>query len=532
MNTQAAFTDFSEPEPSGVVTDPCLGTLIDHRYRLTRRLGSGGVGVVYEAMHEITGREVAVKLVSPSAAHTDDMLERFAREARTASTITHPNVVAVLDAGVLEDRTPFLVMELLRGEVLAELAHREGALSPVRAAQIIGEAADALGALHAAGIVHRDVKTENLFIEADGRVKLLDFGLAVFRDRSTADKLTREGVISGTPHYMPPEVFEGGTPDVAWDVYALATVAFELLTGELPFDHANPLKMLVEKRDRVAPTLMLCSGLPFSAALEQVVAEALARRPEDRPATPMAFAERLSRAASQTHDSMPLPIALPMAMPARAPNVLESRPTEAEFPVPSLAYRPRTLVLAGAALTACTLVVGIAWSAFTHGERIAAPLAIAAPQASEAQIRDARVATTIEAVAPVSAVAAPVALAPALIAVEPARTAASARPRAARVRTAADLDVTDAARADADASLRLTREGNAALMRGMLPDAITLLRQATIAAPHNAAAWRSLGLANERSDLRLEARRAYERYLAIAPNAADTAEVRRRIAGL
>ncbi len=276
--------------------DPRVGRLIDQRYRLGERLGAGGMGVVYAARHEITGREVAIKFLHASEHHTDQALARFAREARTAAALIHPNVVEVLDAGLLPDRTPFLVMERLRGEPLGQILWRERRLSPVRVAHIVSQAAAALGALHARGVVHRDVKTDNLFVESDGRVKLLDFGLAIFTDRRFGKRVTEDDVFNGTPQFMPPEVFDG-EPTPAWDVYGLATIAFELLAGVVPFECANPVVMLCTKRESVAPRLCDRADASFSRDLERVLRRGLERDPPLRHPTPLAFAEQLARAA-------------------------------------------------------------------------------------------------------------------------------------------------------------------------------------------------------------------------------------------
>jgi hypothetical protein len=145
-------------------------------------------------------------------------------------------------------------------------------------------------------VIHRDVKTDNLFVEHDGRVKLLDFGLAIFTDGSVQGRVTQDGVFNGTPQYMPPEVFDGGAPSVAWDVYALATVAYELLTGTVPFHDTNAIVMLCTKRERSAPRLSDRVAVRFPAALERVLRRGLERDPARRHVSPIAFAEDFARA--------------------------------------------------------------------------------------------------------------------------------------------------------------------------------------------------------------------------------------------
>jgi eukaryotic-like serine/threonine-protein kinase len=325
--------------------------VIDGRYRLVRRIGAGGMGVVYEGWHEVTGKQVAVKLLQPATTQSPEILARFAREACTGAAIGHPSIVAVLEAGNLVDRTPFLVMELLEGESLQRTLARDTRLTPERTVEIICQAASALDALHSFGIVHRDVKTDNLFIVEGGGVKLLDFGLALFTQHPVSARLTGEGVVNGTPHYLPPEVFDAEPPTPAWDVYALATVAFELLTGVLPFEGSSPMVTLFQKREYAAPRLGDSVDVQFSEAIERVIRRGLERDPAQRHATPGELAADLSRAV------------LPLERPAIAalPAVLASDSSRAwTFSAPRVSAR----MLPGAVIAAvCAAATCIAWMA-------------------------------------------------------------------------------------------------------------------------------------------------------------------------
>ncbi len=520
MNTADALEAPPTPSSARPIGDPRIGALIDGRYRLEARLGAGGMGVVYAARHDVTGRAVAVKLLHPQGQHSDEVIARFAREARTGAAIGHRNIVDVLDAGSLADGTPFLVMELLRGEALADRLCREHRLSPAAAGDIVLQAASALEALHEHGIIHRDVKTDNLFVDEHGCVKLLDFGLAVFTAGEVPGRVTKEGILNGTPEYMPSEVFDGHEPTVAWDVYALATVAFELLTGVVPFEGAGPLVLLYGKRESAAPRLGDLTEASFSEELELVIARGLHRTPSRRQPTPMAFALELVEAlrderspATPRGSVAATPLALPLSRNARAGWIV-------------------------AASSAIVLIAGLvvvlsepAQALTTHARRAApesrAPafVVMAAPSAQ----------TSLVPAAPPETIA----IAPASESHASRGDARSAHSHGGPTVVSADPppvepDLPSAASPlpSGESARELVRQGTSALMRGMIPDALELLSRATVAAPDSAVAWRSLGLANERVGRRTEARRAYERYLTLAPSAADADEVRRRLATL
>lgn len=206
------------------------GKRID-RYEVGELLGQGGFGAVYRARHAVVGTEVALKVLWPDHANDPKQVERFLREARAAAAIGHPNIVRVLDAGQTEDGTAFLAMERLDGETLEERVER-GPLSIDEAVTVVGDVLDALGAAHDAGIVHRDLKPGNVFLTSAGEVKLLDFGISKIGGES---KLTNTGMVLGTPQFMAPEQLGGKAIDGRADLYAAATMLYELLVGEVPF---------------------------------------------------------------------------------------------------------------------------------------------------------------------------------------------------------------------------------------------------------------------------------------------------------
>ena len=267
------------------------------RYRLKRRIATGGMGDVWVAYHPGLKRDVAVKILRPEQRERSaSALTRFEREARATAELVHPNTVRVFDYGTTEDGLWYYVMELLEGETLAAHVNRLGPLSPARAVHIVGQAARALGEAHERGIVHRDVKPENLFLTSLGGehdfVKVLDFGIA--KVASAEMTMTDTGCVLGTPAYISPEVGVGQEADARSDVYGLGAVLYFLLCGRPPFeaDTAGAL-IFAHVHERVAmPSTMLGRELPSD--VEGVVMRALQKDPSARFATAAELALALS----------------------------------------------------------------------------------------------------------------------------------------------------------------------------------------------------------------------------------------------
>ena len=269
--------------------DPYVGANIAGRYRLLELLGSGVMGRVYRARHLGLDTDVAVKLVNPDVAADPATALRFHQEARATSRLRHPNTVGILDFGQTETGLLFLVMELLRGRTLARILHEEGTLPVGRVVELLSQGLAALDAAHAAGVIHRDFKPENLFVEAlrsgGEHVKVLDFGMAKLRgpaDGSADPGLTASGVVCGTPDYMSPEQIRGDELDARSDVYAAGVVLYEMLTGACPF--RGPLLEVLRQHVHTPP---MPPGLkrrdpPIPAAVEAVCLRALAKRREER----------------------------------------------------------------------------------------------------------------------------------------------------------------------------------------------------------------------------------------------------------
>ncbi len=263
-----------------------VGTTLANRYRLVKELGAGGAGAVYKALDITLRRPVAVKLLHPEKTGSEQLLQRFYREGRKASQLSHPNSVTVHDFGRTSDGTFFLVMEYLRGFSLKQVQLMERTLEPGRVVHIVRQVCDSLGEAHGVGMVHRDLKPDNIFLTAKGEqrdvVKLVDFGLAKTLGSDT-DHVTRKGT-PGTPNYMSPEQISLGSADSRSDLYSLGAVMYAVLTGSPVFTgkaqmvdvlwaHVNEA---AEPPSRRAPE----RGIP--ADLEAVVLKCLAKPPDDR----------------------------------------------------------------------------------------------------------------------------------------------------------------------------------------------------------------------------------------------------------
>jgi eukaryotic-like serine/threonine-protein kinase len=255
---------------------PALVTL-DGRYHIVERIASGGMGEVFRAHDAVLAREVAVKVLHRSLASDQGFVDRFRREARAAATLNHPNIVTVFDWGAV-DGVYYMVMEYVHGRSVRDLINGHGRLAPAQAADVIDQTLLALEHAHAKGIVHRDLKPENMLVTTEGVVKLTDLGLA----RAFADaKATRAGQVSGTVQYLSPEQIRGEPADPRSDLYALGIVAYELLTGRLPFTGETPMAIAYQHLSGDVPAPSSVRGVP--ADLDAFVAAAVDKERELRP---------------------------------------------------------------------------------------------------------------------------------------------------------------------------------------------------------------------------------------------------------
>jgi len=280
-----------------------IGTVIADRYRVVSLIGEGGMGQVYLAEHVLMKRKSAIKIMRPALVGDVEALQRFTREAENASQLSHPNIAAIFDFGETADGVVYLAMEYIDGESLGAKLEREGALHPDIAADILGQAADALQAAHDLHMLHRDIKPDNIMlgVRADGTymVKLVDFGIARTIDGSNT-RVTRTGFMVGTPEYMSPEQLAGDTLDAASDQYALALVAFYALTGQQAFPSESSRESLIARLTSRPRTLEDASTtVEWPDALQTLFDRALSPEAHDRFANISDFAHALAAAISE-----------------------------------------------------------------------------------------------------------------------------------------------------------------------------------------------------------------------------------------
>jgi len=269
-------------------------------YRLLERVGEGGTAVVYRALHSERGT-CAFKILRPKMRADRVAAQRFLREAAYGARVQHPGVVRTYEYGEAPDGLQFLALEWADGELLAKFIRRTGPVAASLAATIVHQVAEALAAAHAAGIIHRDMKPENIIYDPrTQRTRLLDFGHARDADTTPEERLTRTGFFVGTLQYVAPEALSGALVDEAADIYSLATIGFLLLSGQLPYTAKSPRELFHQLLTK--PPLRLGEArrdLAFPKALEDVVARGLHREPARRQGSVLAFAGDFAAAASE-----------------------------------------------------------------------------------------------------------------------------------------------------------------------------------------------------------------------------------------
>ncbi|MEX2154660.1 MAG: serine/threonine-protein kinase, partial [Gemmatimonadaceae bacterium] len=273
--------DGSTLKAQGSAAGELVGAIIADRYNVIKKLGEGGMGTVYLAEHVKMGRKSAVKVMNPGMVHDADAISRFNREAANASRINHPNVAAVYDFGETSDGLIYLAMEFVEGPALTKVIEEAGALPPIRAADITRQAAEALAVAHDMGIVHRDLKPDNIMLakNRDGSdcVKVVDFGIAKAANNE-AQKVTKTGLVVGTPEYMSPEQLAGDKLDGRSDTYSLGLVAFAMMTGKLPFPADTVQESMIARLTDQPKTLTeMKAEVAWSPEVQAVMDKALQR---------------------------------------------------------------------------------------------------------------------------------------------------------------------------------------------------------------------------------------------------------------
>lgn len=295
--------------------DPMIGQVLGDRYQIVEPLGQGGMGSVYLAETLPDEQEVAIKIVRPEHAGNPTVHERFIREVRHTSGIASPHVVRILDTGMSPDGRAYLVMERLEGESLTERLRRPPSLRTIEALHVARDVARALAAAHATGVIHRDLKPDNIILCKDGTVKVVDFGIAKAfvqeeRHRVSEPSLTEAHRVVGTPTYMSPEVITKESLSPASDLYSLGVILYEMLVGEPPFYEKDAIGTMYRHLHETPKRLReVDPRLEIPGALETLVRDLLAKRPADRPGDANEVVRRLEALMRIVSERRPVPAA-------------------------------------------------------------------------------------------------------------------------------------------------------------------------------------------------------------------------------
>lgn len=289
--------------------------VIQDRYRIESLVAKGSMGVIYRATQQSIDRAVAIKVMHGYLVSDEESMKRYHKEAKAASRLNHPNITTIFDFGVLASGQPYIVMDLLTGKALADILKERGQLTPNQCLMVMNQTCQALAEAHARGVVHRDVKPENIVIDElpDGRnihVKVVDFGIATFaaEGEDTIGKITKTGTVCGSPFYMSPEQCDGGKVDKRSDLYSLGIVLFECLTGKVPFESKDIYQVLTMQVKDPPPRLKkVRPDLQFSDEVELVVNKALAKEPDARFQTAQEFWATLAHAGGLKVGKRPEP---------------------------------------------------------------------------------------------------------------------------------------------------------------------------------------------------------------------------------
>jgi serine/threonine-protein kinase len=290
------------------VDDPLVGQTLAGKYLIEQLIKRGGMGAVYRGKHVMMDKTVAIKVLRPSLAGDDDVVARFSREAKAASRISHPHAVSVTDFGEAENGVVFLVMEYLDGHTLKDIIRSEGPMPLGRAAEIIRQVSGALDAAHKQGVVHRDLKSDNIMLsQTNGGdwAKVLDFGIAKIQQPEGVrdNDITAANLVIGTPQYMSPEQCSQTTSiDARSDVYSLGVIVYEMLAGRVPFTGASPTVIMM-KQVQDSPPSILETHPDLPASVDALIDRALAKHPVDRFQTAGELSEALTQAAVDAGDS-------------------------------------------------------------------------------------------------------------------------------------------------------------------------------------------------------------------------------------
>lgn len=306
--------------------DPLLGMVIEGRYRIQSVIGQGSAGTVYKAVQELIGREVAIKVLHEYLVSDEEFIKRFRQEAKASSRLSHPNIITIYDFGVIpQGNRPYIAMDLLVGTPLSDFLSENERVPLNDAIPLLTQVCSALGEAHRHGVVHRDVKPENIVLVERSGQKLypmvVDFGIARIVEESESAKITRTGTVCGSPTYMSPEQCTSSKVDSRSDIYSIGIVIYETLTGEVPF-HSDELirVMSMHLSEPPKPLNQVKPGLLFPDALEEVVTKALSKNPNDRFQT-------MEEMATALEESIKAPVKIQASQaPRNASREIESGP--------------------------------------------------------------------------------------------------------------------------------------------------------------------------------------------------------------
>ncbi len=342
---EAAFCPFDGAKLSAATFDPLgdklIGTIVEARYEVMELLGEGGMGQVYDVRHVALDRHFAMKILRHDLARDDELAGRFIQEARATASVRHPNVVEITDFGKLATGAPYFVMELLVGQTLGHVIKAGGPIPARRAVRIIKQVAGALAAAHAAGIVHRDLKPDNIFLvggvtggSASDDVRVVDFGAAKIIGSS---RVTRQGIVFGTPHYMSPEQASGQPVDHRADLYALGVIMYEMFTGRVPFEADTYMGVLTQHMfvQPLRPSQVSAAANELGA-LEDITMVCLAKKPEERYGSMQELSAALDEVVQSRSDGRVEIADRLSARPSRPPASMRYRMAD-ELEPPSLA---------------------------------------------------------------------------------------------------------------------------------------------------------------------------------------------------
>jgi serine/threonine-protein kinase len=535
----ALDSDSAEPSVPGETFGPrpllLPGSTIGGKYLIQRVLGSGGNGTVYHAEHASIGHQVAIKVVHPSLSGTAEVLARFGREARICGSLRHPNIGQVYDVGVLESGAPYMVMELQAGRSLREVLD-EMTLSTAAIVEIGCQLLAALSAAHETGVVHRDVKPDNVMVVRDANgvvvVKLVDFGVCKQLRTAFDGSVTQRGMMVGSPSYMAPEQLRGEEVDARTDVYAVGALLYEAITERTPFDASTVADLLVAiLQAPIEPPRRHRPDCP--PELELAVLAALSRDPAQRPPTAEQFARALSlvplrdargKAGTTLVDlgERLLPDTNAANAGRRSRTIDKLRTLARDMNAARQRLDPRLVRAAVGAtlgLMLLPMVISAGGSSTAHQQAVAttgqAPLTSVSSTVSAVSVRS-HVAATVT---PASAAPPPRIPAP--------------QPRVPATDPTIDAEAPTAPRAPARAASEpgpaaeaLMKAAATAFVRGDAPKAHQLYLQALAHEPQRPEALRGLGLALNRMSRRVEAARAFDRYLQLRPHADDASRIR------